>query len=85
MFVFSFYRASYASAVIGVVILSLRRLSVCLSVCHTRALWLIQRTDRRYFYTSRTGQSFWFSDANDLSEIQTGSPPTTAPEKGGVG
>ena len=36
----SFYRASYASAVLGVVIPSVR---------HTRALWLIQRTYRRYF------------------------------------
>ena len=28
------------------------RPSVRLSVCHTRALWLIQRTYRRYFYTT---------------------------------
>ena len=41
---------SYASAVLGVVILS-----VCPSVCHTRALWLIQRTYRRYFYTAWKG------------------------------
>jgi len=39
-------RRSYASAVLGVVILSVRP-----SVCHTRALWLIQRTYRRYFIT----------------------------------
>jgi len=39
-------RRSYASAVLEVVILS-----VCPSVCHTRAFWLIQRTYRRYFYT----------------------------------
>ena len=39
---------SYASAVLGVVILS-DRPSVCPSVGHTRALWLIQRTYRRYF------------------------------------
>jgi len=38
-------RRSYASAVLGVVILSLC-LSVRLSVWHTRALWLIQRTYR---------------------------------------
>ena len=37
-------RRSYASAVLGVVILA-----VCPSVCHTRALWLIQRTYQRYF------------------------------------
>jgi len=40
-------RRSYACAVLGVVILS-----VCPSVCHTRALWLIQRTYQRYFYTT---------------------------------
>ena len=40
-------RCSYATAVLEVVILS-----VCLFVRHVRALWLIQRTYRRYFYTS---------------------------------
>ena len=40
-------RRSYASVVLEVVILS-----VCLSVRHTRALWLIQRTYRRYGYTT---------------------------------
>jgi len=40
-------RRSYASAVLRVVILS-----VCPSVSHTRALWLIQRSYRRYFYTT---------------------------------
>jgi len=45
-------RGSYVSAVVG------RNSvcpSVCLSVCHTRALWLIQRTYRRYFYTAWKG------------------------------
>jgi len=45
-------RRSYASAVLGVVILFVCpsvRPSVRLSVCHTRALWLIQRTYRQYF------------------------------------
>jgi len=41
-------RRSYASAALGVVILSVCP-SVRLSVCHTHALWLIQRTYRRYF------------------------------------
>jgi len=52
-------RHSYASAFLGIVIMSVRpsvRASVCLSVrlsvCHTRALRLIQRTYRRYFYTA---------------------------------
>ena len=47
-------RRSYASAVLGVVILS---------VCYTRALWLIQRTYRRYFYTTWKGNpssQMWF-------------------------
>jgi len=55
-------RHSYASAVLGVVILCVR-LSVCPSVRHTRALWLIQRTYRRYFYTTWKGNpssQMWF-------------------------
>jgi len=47
-------RCSYASAVVGVVILS---------VCHMRALWLIQRTYRRCFLYRMKGQSFKFSAA----------------------
>jgi len=43
-------RRSYASAVLGVLILSVRP-----SVTHTRALWLIQKTYRRYFYTTWKG------------------------------
>jgi len=60
-----FYRAtlrSYASAVLGVVILSVRP-SVRPTVCHTRALWLIQRTYRRYFHTtSKSNPSFLISN-----------------------
>jgi len=55
-------RRSYASAVLGVVILSVCP-SVRVSVCHTRALWLIQRTYRRYFYTTWKGShssQMWF-------------------------
>jgi len=48
-------RCSYASAVLGVVILS---------VCHTRALWLIQRIYRRYFYTTWKGNPSSFLPAN---------------------
>jgi len=43
-------RRSYASAVLGVVIMS-----VCPSVCHTCALWVMQRTYRRYFCTTWKG------------------------------
>ena len=56
-------RRSYASAVLGVVILSVCP-SVCPSVspsvCHTRALRLIQRTYRRYFYTIWKGNPLVF-------------------------
>jgi len=52
-------RRSYASAVLGFVILS-----VCPSVCHTRALWLIQRTYRRYFYTTWKGNPSSFLQPN---------------------
>ena len=62
-FTFSFFlftaRRSYASAVLGVVILSVRQ-----SVCHTRALWLIQRTYRRYFYTTWKGNPSSFVPPN---------------------
>jgi len=52
-------RRIYASAVLGVVILS-----VCPFVCHTRALWLIQRTYRRYFYTAWKGNPSSFLSPN---------------------
>jgi len=55
-------RRTYVSAVLGVVILS-DCPSVRLSVCHTRALWLIQRTYGRYFYITRKGNpssQMWF-------------------------
>jgi len=51
-------RRSYASVVLEVVILD-----VCLSICHMRALWLIQRTYRRYFYATWKGNpssQMWF-------------------------
>jgi len=57
----------YASVVLGVVILSVRlfvRLSVHPSVCHTCALWLIQRTYRRYFYTIWKGSPSTFLPPN---------------------
>ena len=71
----------YASAVLGVVILSVR-----LSVCHTRALWLIQRTDRRYFYATRKDNPSSFSDAKDLSEkFKRGHPQRGRQREVGVG
>jgi len=60
-------RRIYASVVLGVVILSVRQSvfpSVCLSICHTRALWLIQRTYRQYFYTTWKGNPSSFLPPN---------------------
>jgi len=48
-------KRSYASAVLGVVILS---------VCHTHSLWLIQRTYWRYFYTTWKGNPSSFLPPN---------------------
>jgi len=47
----------YASAVLAVVILSVR-LSVRPSVCHTRALWQNQTMHCRYFDITRKGNQF---------------------------
>jgi len=81
----SFYRASYASAVLGVVILCVC-LSVRLSVRLSHACFATNPKNRPAIFLYHTkGQSFWFSDAKDLSEIQTGSPPTGSPNRGGVG
>jgi len=38
--------------------------SIRLSVCHTRALWLMQRTYRRYFYTTWKGSPSSFRPPN---------------------
>jgi len=73
-------RRSYASAVLGVVILS-----VCLTVCHTRAFWLIQRTYRRYFYATWKGNPSSFLVPKISAKFPTGSPPTGAPNRDGVG
>jgi len=62
-------RVSYASAVLGVVILSVR-----LSVRHKRALWLIQRTDRRYFYITRKGNHSGFLLPKISAKFQRGHP-----------
>ena len=62
-------RCSYASVVLGVIILS-----VCPSVCHTRALWLIQRTYRRYFYTRWQGNPSSFLMPKMSAKFQRVSP-----------
>jgi len=86
-------RRSYASAVLGVVILSVSpsvrpsvRPSVCLSVCLSHACFVINPKNRPViFLYHMKGHSFEFSDAKGLGEIPTGSPPTGAPNSGGVG
>jgi len=60
---------NYASAVLGVVILSIH-----LSVRHTRDLWLIQRTDWRYFYTTRKGNPSSFLMPKISAKFQQGHP-----------
>ena len=60
MFCNDFYRASSdASAVLGVVILSVRP-SICLSVCHTLALWQKQTMHSGYFDTTQKGNHSGF-------------------------
>jgi len=84
--VFAAWR-SYASAVLGVVILSVC-LSVRLSICHTRALWLIQRTYRRYFYTTWKGSpssQMWFfvqlcSSWQDFNRLKASRGPSAIVE-----
>jgi len=56
---------SYASAVVGVVILSFR---------HTRALWLIQRTYRPHFYTTWKGNPSSFLMPKISANFQRGHP-----------
>ena len=70
-------RRSYASSFLGVIILSVRLSHACF-VTNPKNLLAI-------FLYHMKGQSFYFSDAKDLSEIPTGSPPTGAPNRGGVG
>jgi len=61
------------SAFLGVVILSVC-LSVCLSVWHTRALWLIQRTYRRHFYTTWKSNHTSFLTPKISAKFQRGQP-----------
>ena len=60
---------SYASVVLGVVILSIHQ-----SICHTRALWLIQRTYWRYFYTTWKGNPSSFLTPKISAKFQRGHP-----------
>jgi len=62
-------RRSHDSADFRVVILSVR-----LSVCHTRALWLIQRNYRRYFYTTWKSNPSSFLMPKISAKFQWGHP-----------
>jgi len=66
-------RRSYASTVLGVVILSVCP-SICVSVCHMCALWLIQRTYWRYFYTAWKGNPSSFLVPKISAKFQRGHP-----------
>jgi len=77
--VFFTARRIYDSAVLGVLI-------VCPSVCPSHACFVTNPKNlRAIFLYHMKGQFFWFTDAKDLGEIPTGSPPTGAPNRGGVG
>jgi len=62
------------------------RPSVCLSVCPSQAGVLLKRQNvgsQKQHHT--IPQGLWFSVAKDLREIRPESPPTGAPNAGGVG
>ena len=62
------------------------RLSVCLSVCPSQAGVLLKRQNVGSNKQQHTiPQGLLFSEAKDLREIRPGSPPTRAPNAGGVG
>ena len=61
-------------------------LSVRLSVCPSQVGVLLKRLNVGSHKQHHTiAQGLCFSDANDLREIRPGSPPTGAPNAGGVG
>jgi len=70
--------------VLGVVILSVCP-SVRLSVCHTRALWLMQRTYRRHFYTTWKGNPSSFLVPKISAKFQQGHPRRGRLTEVGVG
>jgi len=60
--------------------------SVCLSVCLSQVGVLLKRLNGGSHKQHRTiPQGLSFSNASDLREIRPGSPPTRAPNAGGVG
>jgi len=73
----------YASAVLAMSLCL--SVCVCLSVCLSQVGVLLKRQNvgsHKQYHTISQGVSF--SDAKDLGEIRPGSPPTRAPNAGGV-
>jgi len=59
---------------------------VCLSLCLSQVGVLLNRLNTGTHKQHHTiAQGVQFSDAKDLREIRPGSPPTGAPNAGGVG
>jgi len=74
----------YASAVLAMALCP----SVCLSVCPSVTSRCFTKTAKRRITKTiphDSPGSLFFSDAKDLREIQPESPPTGAPNAGGVG
>jgi len=76
----------YASAVLAMALCPSVCLSVCLSVCPSQVGVLLKRLNVGSHRQHLTiAQGLYFSDTKDLREIRPGSPPTRAPNAGGVG
>jgi len=71
---FCFYRVSYAKRGLGSRNSVRLSVSVRPSVRHTRALWLVQRTYRQYFYTTRKGNLSSFLMPKISAKFQRGHP-----------
>jgi len=79
---FVFTARCYASAVLAMGLC----LSVCLSASLSQVGVLLKQLNVGSHKQHHTiTQGLWFSDAEDLHEIRSGSPPTRAPNAGGVG
>ena len=76
----------YASAVLAMGLCPSVCLSVCVCLCLSQAGVLLKRQNvGSHKQDHPIPHGLWFSDAKDLREIRPGSPPTRAPNAGGVG
>ena len=83
-----FIARRYASAVYAVVVCLF--LFGCVSFCLSQAGIVSKQLNVKYVASHDSGyrvnvQGLWLSDAKDLGEIRTGSPPTGARNADGVG